>query len=69
MTAKPVPPMNTEESRAWGDWVATSEALYYEGQFVQSLPETKIDSMVADGDGSLCLLVKSHYFDVQWMLV
>ena len=53
VTAKSVPPMNTEESRAWGDWVATSEALYYEGQFVQSLPETKIDSMVADGDGVL----------------
>ena len=47
-------PLNTEESRAWGGWIATSEALYYQGQFVQSLPEAKIDSMVADGtDGVL----------------
>ena len=30
------PQMNTEESRAWGDWIATSEALYYEGQTVDS---------------------------------
>jgi hypothetical protein len=51
--SKPVPDMNTEESRAWGDWVATSEALYYEGTFVQSLPEAKMDSMIADGDGVL----------------
>ena len=53
VTTKPVPQMNTEESRAWGGWIATSEALYYEGQFVQSLPEAKIDSMVKDGDGVL----------------
>jgi len=46
--------LNTEESRAWGEWIATSEALYYQGQFVQSLPEAKIDSMVSDGtDGVL----------------
>jgi hypothetical protein len=45
--------MNTEESRAWGEWIATSEALYYDGQFVQSLPEAKIDSMIADGEGVL----------------
>ena len=53
VTTKAVPQMNTEESRAWGDWIATSEALYYEGEFVQSLPEAKIDSMVKDGDGVL----------------
>lgn len=53
VTGKAVPTMNTEESRAWGDWIATSEALYYEGQFVQSLPEAKIDSLVKDGDGVL----------------
>lgn len=45
--------LNTEESRAWGDWIATSETLYYQGQPVQSLPEAKIDSLVVDGDGVL----------------
>lgn len=53
VTTKSVPQMNTEESRAWGDWVATSEALYYKGEFVQSLPEAKIDSMTKDADGVL----------------
>ena len=53
VVTKSVPEMNTEESRAWGDWVATSEALYNKGAFVQSLPEAKIDSMTKDGEGVL----------------
>ena len=55
VTSKLERPLNTEESRAWGDWIATSEALYYQGQFVQSLPEAKIDSMVADGEGGVLI--------------
>jgi hypothetical protein len=47
------PEGNIKESRAWGDWVAVSESLFFQNQKIYSLPEAKVDSMVQDGDGVL----------------
>ncbi len=44
-----VPSMDTINSRAWGDWIATSEFLYFKEQLILDLPEAKIDALIADG--------------------
>ena len=48
-----VPAMDTQNSRAWGDWIATSEFLYYQGQPILDIPKTRIDALIADGDDAV----------------
>ena len=50
------PEGDIKESRAFGKWVAVSEALFVNNEKVYTLPEAKVDAMVQDGDGVLLSL-------------
>lgn len=42
---------NPADSKAWGNWVATAGALFYDGQPIAELPKAKVDSLVLDTQG------------------
>ena len=44
---------NMKDSRSLGEWVAISESLFYQDQMIASIPEGKVDALVADGAGVL----------------
>ena len=55
-----VPSMDTKNSRAWGDWIATSEFLYHKEQLILDLPEAKIDSLIADGSDAVLISARNE---------
>ena len=50
-----VPNMDTQHSRAWGDWIATSEFLYYQAKPILDIPKTRIDALIADGEDAVII--------------